>query len=368
MDQRIGEYETWDDLKWYCVHSADPCGRLVLGVLRRLDDPELVDASDSVCTGLQLVNFLQDVPRDLELGRIYLPAEDRRRFGDPALDRPSDELRALLRFEANRAAGLLAAGETAPRADRRPPRPRRRPVRPRRPGRAGRARVGRLGHLHEATEAVAGAPRPRGGADAGAMNVDDAYAEVVRVTRARAKNFAYGIMVLPRPKRYAIAAVYAFAREVDDVADGPLPLDEKRTRLEALRARTRRHRPAGGDARRARGRPCPLRDPARRAVRARRRRAPGHRADAIRGLRRSPRLLREGRGCGRRRVRRRLRLRRHGPRAHARRRAAADQHPPRRRARTGSWIASTCRRTSLPGSACPRPTSRRGARRPSGGR
>jgi squalene synthase HpnC len=111
MDQRIGEYETWDDLKWYCVHSADPCGRLVLGVLRRLDDPELVDASDSVCTGLQLVNFLQDVPRDLELGRIYLPAEDRRRFGDPALDRPSDELRALLRFEADRAAGLLAAGE-----------------------------------------------------------------------------------------------------------------------------------------------------------------------------------------------------------------------------------------------------------------
>jgi phytoene synthase len=68
------------------------------------------------------------------------------------------------------------------------------------------------------------------------MNIDDAYAEVVRVTRARAKNFAYGIMVLPRPKRYAIAAVYAFAREVDDVADGPLPPDEKRARLEALRA------------------------------------------------------------------------------------------------------------------------------------
>jgi len=68
------------------------------------------------------------------------------------------------------------------------------------------------------------------------MTVDEAYAEVVRVTRARAKNFAYGIMVLPRRKRYAIAAVYAFAREVDDVADGSLPLDEKRTRLEALRA------------------------------------------------------------------------------------------------------------------------------------
>src|SRR3954464_9946151 len=111
IDQRVGEYETWADVKHYCVHSADPCGRLVLGVLRRLDDPELVAASDSVCTGLQLVTFLQDVPRALELGRIYLPRDDRARFGDPALDRPSDELRDLLRFEAARAATLLRAGD-----------------------------------------------------------------------------------------------------------------------------------------------------------------------------------------------------------------------------------------------------------------
>ena len=111
MDQRVAEYETWDELRNYCVHSADPCGRLVLGVLRRLEEPELVEASDSVCTGLQLVNFLQDVPRDLELGRVYMPAEDRARFGEPALDRPSAELRELLRFEAARAAELLAAGD-----------------------------------------------------------------------------------------------------------------------------------------------------------------------------------------------------------------------------------------------------------------
>ena len=63
-----------------------------------------------------------------------------------------------------------------------------------------------------------------------------AYAEVERLTRQRARNFAYGIMVLPRPKRQAIAAIYAFAREVDDIADGDLPLDEKRERLERLRA------------------------------------------------------------------------------------------------------------------------------------
>src|SRR5206468_3762326 len=110
MDQRVTSYETWDDLKRYCVHSADPCGRLVLGVLRRLDDGDLVAASDSVCTGLQLVNFLQDVPRDLELGRIYLPAEDRRRFEVTELNRPSPQLVALLRFEASRARGLFGAG------------------------------------------------------------------------------------------------------------------------------------------------------------------------------------------------------------------------------------------------------------------
>jgi phytoene synthase len=68
------------------------------------------------------------------------------------------------------------------------------------------------------------------------MSVQEAYAEVGRITRREAKNFAYGIMVLPRPKRQAIAAIYAYARRVDDVADGELSLQEKRGRLEELRA------------------------------------------------------------------------------------------------------------------------------------
>jgi squalene synthase HpnC len=110
MDQRISEYETWADVKHYCVHSADPVGRLVLGLLRRADDAELVAASDDVCTGLQLVNFLQDVPRDLALGRIYMPAEDRRRFDVTVLDVPNEPLTRLLRFEADRARGLLGGG------------------------------------------------------------------------------------------------------------------------------------------------------------------------------------------------------------------------------------------------------------------
>jgi 15-cis-phytoene synthase len=68
------------------------------------------------------------------------------------------------------------------------------------------------------------------------MSVQEAYAEVGRITRREAKNFAYGIMVLPKAKRQAIAAIYAFARRVDDVADGELSSDEKRAELEELRA------------------------------------------------------------------------------------------------------------------------------------
>ena len=76
--------------------------------------------------------------------------------------------------------------------------------------------------------------------------VDEAYAEVERLTRARARNFAYGIMVLPKPKRRAIAAIYAFAREVDDIADGEAADDEKRALLEDLHRRL--DLPPNGDA------------------------------------------------------------------------------------------------------------------------
>ena len=68
------------------------------------------------------------------------------------------------------------------------------------------------------------------------MSTAAAYDEVLRITRREAKNFAYGIMVLPREKRRAIAAIYAYARRVDDVADGPERPDAKRVALEELRA------------------------------------------------------------------------------------------------------------------------------------
>jgi squalene synthase HpnC len=113
IDQRATRYETWDKLREYCSYSAEPVGRLVLGVYGRADDPDLVARSDDVCTGLQLVNFLQDPPRDLALGRVYLPQEDLRRFAltDSDLAGPwSERAAALLAFEAARARPLLERG------------------------------------------------------------------------------------------------------------------------------------------------------------------------------------------------------------------------------------------------------------------
>ncbi len=67
------------------------------------------------------------------------------------------------------------------------------------------------------------------------MNADEAYAECERITWEQARNFAYGIRLLPTAKRRALAAVYAYARRIDDIGDGDLPAQEKTRQLEAAR-------------------------------------------------------------------------------------------------------------------------------------
>ena len=67
------------------------------------------------------------------------------------------------------------------------------------------------------------------------MNADEAYAQCERITWEQARNFAYGIRLLPAGKRHALAAVYAFARRIDDIGDGDLPAAEKTAQLEAAR-------------------------------------------------------------------------------------------------------------------------------------
>jgi phytoene synthase len=68
------------------------------------------------------------------------------------------------------------------------------------------------------------------------IEVADAYRECERITREQARNFAWGIRLLPEPKRTALSAVYAFARRIDDIGDGPLPDDEKLRLLAEARA------------------------------------------------------------------------------------------------------------------------------------
>ncbi len=68
------------------------------------------------------------------------------------------------------------------------------------------------------------------------VSVDAAYRHCREVTRASATSFYHGMRLLPAPRRNAMYAIYAFARRVDDVADGPLAPDEKRRALEAARA------------------------------------------------------------------------------------------------------------------------------------
>ena len=114
QDQRVTRYETVADLVGYCVHSANPVGRLIL-YLGRCCTPERIALSDSICTGLQWANFCQDVARDFQNGRIYLPRETWRAAGcdENALGGPAatESVRAGLRQEVNRAEQFLRGGE-----------------------------------------------------------------------------------------------------------------------------------------------------------------------------------------------------------------------------------------------------------------
>jgi squalene synthase HpnC len=73
QDVDVARYATWGDLLDYCRRSANPVGRLVLRISGRHDE-ELDRSSDALCTALQLTNFCQDLERDWDKGRVYLPA------------------------------------------------------------------------------------------------------------------------------------------------------------------------------------------------------------------------------------------------------------------------------------------------------
>lgn len=113
MDQGAGRHPTYDDLLFYCDHSANPVGHLFL-YLFGYRDAERQRLADATCTALQLTNFWQDVRRDWDMGRVYIPQEDMERFGysEDKLQKglADDSFRALMRFEVDRARDLFRQG------------------------------------------------------------------------------------------------------------------------------------------------------------------------------------------------------------------------------------------------------------------
>ena len=114
QDQHLVRYETREQLLDYCRRSANPVGRIVLA-LAGCRDPQRLAESDAICTGLQLVNFWQDIRRDREAGRIYLPLADMHRHGVTEVDldasSASARVKALLREEVAWAESCFDTGE-----------------------------------------------------------------------------------------------------------------------------------------------------------------------------------------------------------------------------------------------------------------
>jgi squalene synthase HpnC len=113
QDQVVSRYRSFDDLLGYCRLSANPVGRIVLHVFSSYT-PERAELSDAVCTALQLAEHWQDVAEDLAAGRIYLPLDDLESYGcaaeDLAAESADSRVRALIKFEVERARELMAAG------------------------------------------------------------------------------------------------------------------------------------------------------------------------------------------------------------------------------------------------------------------
>jgi squalene synthase HpnC len=113
QDQIVKRYRTYEQLLAYCRNSANPVGHLILyltGAYRH----ETAPLSDHICTALQLANFWQDVARDFTIGRVYLPEEDRQRFGYTERDlqnrRYTPGFIELMSFEVERARDLFYRG------------------------------------------------------------------------------------------------------------------------------------------------------------------------------------------------------------------------------------------------------------------
>ena len=257
QDQTIHRYPTWENLLGYCRYSANPVGRLVL-YLCRYRDAERQRLSDATCTALQLANFWQDVSRDLGKGRIYIPIEALERHGLEAKDieaRIFDErYAAVMRDLIARTRELFAEGwPLAATLDSR--------LRlgielfsrgglaildaiesmgyntlAKRPSIGGAKRVLLFGRAlasqvlpgmnsNKPSTTISKVDAPIGSPSRefkSGTGLESSYEYCRGVARNAASNFYYAFYMLPRPKRDALCAIYAFMRLVDDASDAPV--------------------------------------------------------------------------------------------------------------------------------------------------
>ncbi|MGA8220509.1 MAG: squalene synthase HpnC [Candidatus Acidiferrales bacterium] len=286
QDQTVHRYATWDDVLDYCVYSANPVGRLVL-YLCEYRDEERQRLSDFTCTALQLANFWQDVSRDLKKGRIYIPIDALAAHGltEAAIVKRKFDSRymALMKHLIARTRGLFAAGRPlAERVDG--------TLRvdiemfsrgglaildaieasgyntlEHRPALTKWMQLRLLGGAMSSKLSASIAPKEssreveapekvtaRGGAassPANALEIVASYAECNRIARAAHSSFYLAFFGLPREKRNALFALYAFMRLVDNVSDDAGDLETKRRELarwrgmldEAVAGRTGAH-------------------------------------------------------------------------------------------------------------------------------
>src|SRR6266700_1737501 len=251
QDQTTKRYPNWEAVLGYCVYSANPVGRLVL-YLCGYRDEQRQRLSDATCTALQLANFWQDVSRDLDKGRIYIPldaaaaqglTEDdivERRFDDRYIRLMQDLIsrtRALfaeglplakivdsrlgvdLKMFSRGGIAVLDAIE-AMGCDTLHKRPAISKLKQARL--LGSTLVKHLAARDSRSATVTSMPASAGMHDAApqsATTIAESYEHCHDIARASHSNFTTPFFLLPKRKRDALAALYAFMRLIDDVSD-----------------------------------------------------------------------------------------------------------------------------------------------------
>lgn len=114
QDITQAQYENFAEIEAYCRWSANPIGRLLLHLTSNATEQNC-QASDAICTALQLINFIQDIHSDLTLrNRCYLPQDEIQRFSvnieDIRLKQENSSLQTLIALQTTRAAALLENG------------------------------------------------------------------------------------------------------------------------------------------------------------------------------------------------------------------------------------------------------------------